>query len=198
MSERLLNANLVEDATVYAALKRSFGRVHADIGRLLEQNPAAASYKDVHSSSTPLHIAAWGGNLAAASLLLSYGAATDAVDMHSRTPLHWAAHCGHHDIAALLLNNKASIDVCDRNGMTPLQAAAAEQRYRVWALLQCPDAAAISTKPCSKPLGLIVRCCVAFVHFDSSFWQKWLGASHAQFAGITRISDGAGPVAVLE
>ena len=120
------------------------------------------------------------------------------VDTHSRTPLHWAAHCGHHDIAALLLNNKASIDVCDRNGMTPLQAAAAEQRYRVWALLQCPDAAAISTKPCSKPLGLIVRCCVAFVHFDSSFWQKWLGASHAQFAGITRISDGAGPVAVLE
>jgi hypothetical protein len=52
MSECLLNANLVEDATVYAALKRSFGRGHADIGRLLEQNPAAASYKDLHSSST--------------------------------------------------------------------------------------------------------------------------------------------------
>ena len=50
-------------------------------------------------AARPLHIAAWGRNLAAASLLLSYDATTDAVDMHSGTPLHCAAHCGHHDIA---------------------------------------------------------------------------------------------------
>jgi hypothetical protein len=88
-----------------------------------------------------------GGNLAAASLLLTYGAATDAVDMHSCTPLHWAAHCGHHDIAALLLISKASIDVCHKNGMTPLLLKQQQQSsvtdcghcFSVLMLLQSPQ-----------------------------------------------------------
>ena len=53
--------------------------------------------------STPLHLAARNGRLAAAQLLLERGAIVGVQNKGGRTPLHEASFHGHSDIIMLLL-----------------------------------------------------------------------------------------------
>ncbi|MDQ7824318.1 MAG: ankyrin repeat domain-containing protein [Candidatus Eremiobacteraeota bacterium] len=73
---------------------------------------------------TPLHIAAWYGQLAIAELLLSRGAALNKSDREGKTPLHMAAWYGHPDTAALLIEKGAKVNAEDSSGWTPLRLAA--------------------------------------------------------------------------
>jgi ankyrin repeat protein len=74
---------------------------------------------------TPLHLAAFFGNLEAARLLLDAGADVHAVSQNAltNTPLHAATAGKHSDVAMLLLENEAKSDVVDAGGYTPLQIA---------------------------------------------------------------------------
>jgi ankyrin repeat protein len=78
---------------------------------------------------TPLHLAAFFGQLEAARALLDLGA-----DVHARsrneklpsaTPLHSAAAGKHTDVAILLLERDAEVDAVQNGGWTALHAAAA-------------------------------------------------------------------------
>ncbi|KAG0650988.1 Ankyrin-1 [Hyphodiscus hymeniophilus] len=59
-------------------------------------------------SGTPLHLAAYIGNCAAAELLLRYEASVDATDSYSQTPLVHASRFGHVDAVQLLLTRGAN------------------------------------------------------------------------------------------
>lgn len=75
-------------------------------------------------SSTPLHIAATGGDLFSVRVLLGSGADVNAEDRFQHTPLHMAAQQGHTETVRALLESGASIDSRDLMGRTPLHLAA--------------------------------------------------------------------------
>jgi ankyrin repeat protein len=57
----------------------------------------------LHSHSTPLHQAAYGGHEAAVRVLLQYGSTVAVRDiLYQATPLDWARHAGQQAIADLL------------------------------------------------------------------------------------------------
>src|SRR5437870_5801908 len=73
--------------------------------------------------STPLHCAAWKGNLEAVEALLELGAdieAQNANEHYGGTALHAAAHGNHKPVAALLIRRGANINTVSCNGRTPL------------------------------------------------------------------------------
>lgn len=94
--------------------------------RLLMQDPAA-----VHAWSpdgfTPLHLAAYFGQLDTVRILLEHGADVSANSRNpmTLTPLHSAAANGDCSICALLLEHGAEVDARQHGGWTPLFSAAA-------------------------------------------------------------------------
>jgi hypothetical protein len=54
------------------------------------------------SGSTPLHTAAWQGNVAIAELLIAGGAKVNAKNDMDKTSLDWAIEQGHPDVAKLI------------------------------------------------------------------------------------------------
>ena len=75
---------------------------------------------------TPLHLAAFFGQAAAAGHLADGGAALDAISRNSirNTPLHAATAGGHTDIALLLIDRGANVNLVDAGRHTPLHIAA--------------------------------------------------------------------------
>lgn len=73
---------------------------------------------------TPLHSAAFWGDLDIADLLLSHGAKADVRSKAGWTPLHTAARFGRSDVIRLLLDKGADVDARDALGKTPLHRAA--------------------------------------------------------------------------
>jgi ankyrin repeat protein len=87
-----------------------------------QQNVARHAY----DGWTPLHLAAFFGQLEAARLLLDAGADVNAVSQNSlaNTPLHAATAGKHSDLALLLLASGANAHTVDAGGYTPAQIAA--------------------------------------------------------------------------
>jgi ankyrin repeat protein len=69
---------------------------------------------------TPLHVAAWDGDLSAARSELGKGVPVDVRNAMSRTPLYNAAKRGHRAVVALLVERGAAVDAVADRGYTPL------------------------------------------------------------------------------
>jgi ankyrin repeat protein len=87
---------------------------------------------------TPLHLAVFARNAAAARALIDAGADLDAIATASFarvTPLGTAAAFGVNDIAALLVERGADVDATADHGFTPLDAARANANEELVELL---------------------------------------------------------------
>ena len=94
----------------------------AAIDRISKRQPALIDAGEA-GDHTPLHVAAAGGQCAAAAHLLQQGASLEAQDVCGWTPLHIAAANNRLDIVKLLLAQGADVNAKDRHGQTPLPLA---------------------------------------------------------------------------
>ena len=132
--ETLLDANPALDVFDAAAVGRTRG-----LEALLSGEPELARAR-ASDEFTPLHLAAFFGHEAAATLLLERGADVNAVARNSElqvAPLHSAAAGGHSKLVRLLLEHDADPNARQGGGFTPLHAAAQNgDRESVEALLE--------------------------------------------------------------
>lgn len=124
------------DLDVFAAA--ATGRLEA-LRDALATPGAQSSYS--YDGWTPLHLAAFFGQLEGARLLLAAGSDVAAVSRNTlaNTPLHAATAGKHSDVALLLLDAGADARVLDSGGHTPARIAAENQLAAV--------VAAIASKP---------------------------------------------------
>ncbi len=89
------------------------------------QNPGAVN-SFAYDGWTPLHLAAFFGQRAAAERLLAAGADLTAISRNAlhNTPLHAAVAGGHVDVSLLLIESGADVNVSDAGGHTPFHIAA--------------------------------------------------------------------------
>ena len=94
------------------------------VNRLLSRPPTILDHYAV-GYATPLHLAAYNGNIGAVDLLLGAGADV-ASTRHplAMTPLHAAAAAGHREVCARLTEAGAAVDARDGRGRTPSAWAA--------------------------------------------------------------------------
>ncbi len=120
--DALIDAGAEVDLFAAAATGRN-----DDLRRALKAPGAVSGV--AYDGWTPLHLAAFFGQLEAARLLLDAGADVHAVSQNSltNTPLHAATAGKHPDVALLLLENGARSDAIDAGGYTPLQIATQNQ-----------------------------------------------------------------------
>jgi len=97
---------------------------HADVVCYLLRKGANPNVRDERGLETPLHVAAYYGEIAIMKCLIKYGADVNARDILRRTPLHFARHP---DVATLLLRRGADPNAEDLNGRTPLHYATEER-----------------------------------------------------------------------
>jgi ankyrin repeat protein len=95
----------------------------ARVAELLRDDPSLAHARD-EEGSTPLHHAAWKGQVEVATLLLDAGADVIAQNENTHwggTPLHAAAHGNQRAVAELLIARGADLHAGSCNGRTPLE-----------------------------------------------------------------------------
>lgn len=80
---------------------------------------------------SPLHKAAFRGDMDACRLLLVQAASANLRDSAGQTPLHAAALQLHSEVLQLLLRRGAEADATDNEGVTPARAATARCHHRV-------------------------------------------------------------------
>jgi len=85
--------------------------------------------------STPLHTAAWHGNMDVAELLIFSSADVNIKNDYHMTPLHGAASKGHIETAKFLMAKGANIEAKDASGATPLQYALTKYHWHIGKLL---------------------------------------------------------------
>lgn len=114
----------------------------AAIRKLLRADPSLAHARD-KEDSTPLHWAAWRGQVEAARVLLESGAEVNARNQNRHwgtTPLHAAAHGNQAAVAQLLLAHGADTRAKNLNKRTPLQETAIHNARAAAALLRSAGA----------------------------------------------------------
>ncbi len=70
----------------------------------------AILYGSASANATPLHDAAWNGDVQLVELLLANRADVDARDVRGYTPLHLAILEGHSEVAKVLIANGADVN----------------------------------------------------------------------------------------
>ncbi|CVK99139.1 uncharacterized protein FPRN_03770 [Fusarium proliferatum] len=90
--------------------------------RLLKKYRGSPNAKD-HDGKSPLHIAAWKGDLKASKELLLHGAEVESKDKNGLTALHYASCIGHKDVVELLLQNSAQPSLLDNGTWNSLHWA---------------------------------------------------------------------------
>ena len=76
------------------------------------------------AAETPLHGAAWGGDVEEAKTLIAAGADVNHIDSAGETPIHGAAAWGHAKMVKYLISVGARIDIPGTTALTPLHWAA--------------------------------------------------------------------------
>ena len=95
----------------------------AHVRRLLAHDQTLLLARD-KDGSTPLHCAAWKGNVDVVRILLDAGAPINDHNQNSHwgtTPLHAAAHGNQRAVAELLLARGGDVKAKNLNGRTPLE-----------------------------------------------------------------------------
>uniref|UniRef100_A0A3Q2P272 Ankyrin repeat domain 52 n=1 Tax=Fundulus heteroclitus TaxID=8078 RepID=A0A3Q2P272_FUNHE len=100
-----------------------FSRNAEDVAFLLEHNESVNAQDQ--EQSTPLHAAAYLGDVHVMELLINAGANVNSKDQGLLTPLHRAAASRNERAVGLLLKHKAEINARDKFWHTPLHMAAA-------------------------------------------------------------------------
>uniref|UniRef100_A0A7N0UG70 Uncharacterized protein n=1 Tax=Kalanchoe fedtschenkoi TaxID=63787 RepID=A0A7N0UG70_KALFE len=90
---------------------------------ILSSNPLAVKSRDKHSR-TPLHLAAWSGQLEVVNYLCKNKADVGACAMDDMGAIHFACQKGHVDVVKTLVSFGVSVKSYTRKGMTPLHFAA--------------------------------------------------------------------------
>lgn len=80
---------------------------------------------------TPMHVAAYYDQCAAATLLLRHGLSVNARDAHQRTPLMIAAQQGNMKMVKFLLDHQADVDAVGDFGVTALKVAINCGRFEI-------------------------------------------------------------------
>lgn len=110
--------------------------------KLLRADPSLIHARD-KDGSTPLHWAAWRGQIDVTRLLLKAGAEVNAQSQNTHwgtTPLHAAAHGNQAAVAQLLLEHGANIRAKNLNKRTPLQETAVHDARTAAAALRATGA----------------------------------------------------------
>ncbi|MCB1157831.1 MAG: ankyrin repeat domain-containing protein [Leptospiraceae bacterium] len=87
------------------------------------------------AGTSPLHLAAWNGNLNISRLLLDAGAEIDNQDKYGDTPLMSAAIGGHFKLLELLIQKKADVNRQNKQGKTALIRAVEFEQIEIAKLL---------------------------------------------------------------
>lgn len=109
---------------------------HMKYSQVVEALLIAGAQVEVNlNGKTPLMVAAAGGDLATARVLLDRGALIGAKDANDKMALHLAAGNGHNLVASMLIDRGADKEAKDKNGQTALHLAAANEHVLVASLL---------------------------------------------------------------
>ena len=81
--------------------------------------------------NTPLHEAAFWGNVEVVRLLISEEADVDAKDYYGCTPLHDAVDYGNLEILELLLEKNTNVNAMNEDGATPLDLASLKETAKL-------------------------------------------------------------------
>jgi len=114
----------------------------AAVRKLLKADPSLVHARD-KDGSTPLHWAAWRGQVEAARLLLESSAEVNARNQNTHwgtTPLHAAAHGNQSAVARLLLKYGADAGARNLNKRTPMQETAIHNARAAAKLLRAAGA----------------------------------------------------------
>ena len=103
------------------ALAALAGR-HFKLARLLHRSSSSVDLRGL-CGQTPLHSAAYLGDLEMVQVLLDYKADANSRNELNATPLIYASYEAHPHVVRLLLENDANPNVWNHNGTTPLHAA---------------------------------------------------------------------------
>ena len=112
-------------------------KTSVDVAKFLISNGA-----DVNASTntldneTPLHIAAYFGNIEIIKCLVSKGADVNARDTINDTPLHKAARNGEIEVAKFLVSNGANVNAKNIRDETPLNAAKGQNNTETEAVVE--------------------------------------------------------------
>ena len=102
---------------------------------ILEVNKWISVDHTAESGLTPLHLAAWLGNVAVARVLLENGALVNRQENLGNVPLHYAVQSGFDNFVQLLLEKEPNLDLLNHDGLLPEDLALQNGFMKTRALL---------------------------------------------------------------